>query len=95
MVTPEEKCRVFLNTHFPAPADLPDEAPDLLTQQASDIEWIDVTQAECLRVLMSTTRNTAPGEDGIPCMDMGRCGGRIAHADQQVHHDGLSPERVP
>ena len=64
-VTPEEKCRVFLDTHFAAPADLLDEAPDLLTQQANEIEWIDVTQAECLRALMSTTRNTAPGEDGI------------------------------
>ena len=51
--------------HFPAPADLLDEAPDLLTQQANEIEWVDVTQAECLRALISTTRNTAPGEDGI------------------------------
>ena len=65
-VTPEEKCQVFLNTHFPAPADLLDEAPDLLTQQANEIKWVDITQAECLRALMSTTRNTAPGEDSIP-----------------------------
>ena len=65
-VTPEEKCQVFLDTHFPAPADLLDEAPDLLTQQGNEIEWVDVTQAECLRALMSTTCNTAPGEDGIP-----------------------------
>ena len=65
-VAPEEKCEVFLETHFPAPADLPDETPDLLTQRTNEIEWKDITQAECLRALMSTTRNTVPGEDGIP-----------------------------
>ena len=65
-VTPEEKCQVFLETHFPAPADLPDEPPDLTTQHANEIEWTDITRAECLRALRSFTPNTAPGEDGIP-----------------------------
>ena len=30
-ISPEEKCQVFLETHFPAPADLPDELPNLTT----------------------------------------------------------------
>ena len=64
--TPEEKCQVFLETHFPAPADLPDEPPDLSTHHANEIDWTDVTRAECLRGLRSFTPNTAPGEDGIP-----------------------------
>ena len=65
-ITPEEKCRVFLETHFPAPADLPDEPPDLTTHHTNEIEWMNITRAECLRALMSFTPNTAPGEDGIP-----------------------------
>ena len=97
-VTPEEKCRVFLDTHFPAPADLLDEAPDLLAQQANEIEWVDVTQAECLRVLMSTVQygtGRRRHTDQSPCMDMGRCSRRVSYADQQVHQDGLSPEHLP
>ena len=51
--------------HFPAPADLPDEPPDLATQLMNEIEWTDITQAECFCALKSFTPNTAPGEDRI------------------------------
>ena len=64
--TPEEECKVFLEAHFPAPEDLPDEAPDLSTQHATEIEWSDIAQAECLRALVTTAHNKAPGEDSIP-----------------------------
>ena len=47
-VTPEEKCQVFLETHFPAPADLPDEPPDLSTQHENKNDWKDITQVEYL-----------------------------------------------
>lgn len=65
-VTPTEKSKVFLHTHFPPPADLPDEMPELEGPQPEDIGWTHVTMQECHRALDGTAPDKAPGRDGIP-----------------------------